>query len=108
MYSKDRRSFMLKVVAGTCALATSRLVVAEEKPKGKLSVDDAYARSMGFVLDTNEVDQKRYPKHTVEQSCASCQLFKGNPGDVEGPCSFFGKRIVPSTGWCRNYKAKTA
>jgi hypothetical protein len=100
---------MLKVVAGTCALAASRLVAAEEKkPKGKLTEEDAYARSMGFKYDTTQVDQKRYPKHTVEQSCSSCQLFKGNPGDPEGPCSFFGHRIVPATGWCRNYKAQNA
>jgi hypothetical protein len=109
MHSTERRSFLLKVVAGTCALAVSRLVVAEEKKaKGKLTEDDAYARSMGFKLDTTQVDQKRYPKHTVEQSCSSCQLFKGNPGDAEGPCSFFGQRIVPANGWCRNYKVKKA
>jgi hypothetical protein len=100
---------MLKVVAGTCALAAGQLMAEEQKEaKGKLTEEDAYARSMGFKLDTTQVDQKRYPRHTVEQQCSKCQLFKGNPGDPEGPCSFFGHRIVPATGWCRNFKEQKA
>lgn len=109
MSTCNRRTFMLKVVAGTCALAASRVIAEEaEKPKGKLTETDAYARSMGFKVDTNQVDKAKYPRHTADQQCNKCQLFKGEPTDAEAPCSFFGNRIVPATGWCRNFKARTA
>jgi hypothetical protein len=105
----DRRTYMLQVVAGTCAAAVGGLALAEDdKPKGKLTEDDPYAKSMGFRLDTNNVDQKRYKKHTPDQQCSKCQLYTGTETDPEAPCSFFGKRIVPATGWCRNFKPKNA
>jgi hypothetical protein len=99
----NRRRFIGQFVVGAIGIATIPLVAAEEK-KEHLTEDDAYAKSMGFVTDTTRANSKRYKKHSVDQSCASCQLYKGEPGSAEGPCSFFGHRIVPSTGWCRNYK----
>ena len=108
----NRREFIVKVVAATCALGAAPLVAEEaeepKKAKGKLSENDAYARSMGFKTDTTKVDQKRWKKHTVDQHCSKCQLFKGEDGAAEGPCSFFGHRIVPATGWCRNFKPRKA
>jgi hypothetical protein len=110
MSSCDRRSFLLKVIAGTSALAVASVVQAEDakKPLLKLAETDAYARSMGFKVDTNLVDKARYPRHSPDQQCNRCQLFKADPSEPEGPCSFFGNRIVPATGWCRNFKARTA
>jgi hypothetical protein len=103
----SRRVFMLQLVAGGSALALGRLSVAEEA-KAVLTEDDAYAKSMGFRLDTTKVDQAKYPKHTPEQKCSECQLFSGEPGEALGPCSFFGKRLVPVDGWCRNFKPQGA
>lgn len=105
----NRRHFLIQVAAGTCAVAVAGLAGAEEaKPKGRLTEDDAYAKSMGFRVDTTQVDQAKYPKHTVEQHCAKCQLYSGKEGEPEGPCSFFGGRLVPVNGWCRNFKPKAA
>lgn len=104
----NRRTFMLQLVAGGSALALSRLSLAEEAKKAVLTEDDAYAKSMGFRLDTTQVDQAKYPKHTVEQKCSECQLYSGEPGEPLGPCSFFGKRLVPVDGWCRNFKPNAA
>jgi hypothetical protein len=102
----NRRRFFFKVAAGATAMLAAPSLLAEGK--GHLTEDDPYAKSMGFVTDTNRADSKRYRKHSVEQSCANCQLYKGEPGSAEGPCSFFGHRIVPSTGWCRNHKPQSA
>ncbi|MCH5372759.1 MAG: high-potential iron-sulfur protein [Planctomycetes bacterium] len=107
MSSTNRRRFLFQVAAGTSALALSRFAVAEEA-KPALTEDDAYAKSMGFRLNTEDVDQAKYPKHTTDQSCSKCQLYSGAEGDELGPCSFFGKRLVPPTGWCRNFKPKGA
>jgi hypothetical protein len=104
----NRRTFINQVVVGTSLLAIGRLGLAEEAQKEALSPDDAYAKAMGFVVDTNNANSEKFPKHTPEQSCKSCQLFSGAEGDDLGPCSFFGGRLVPPTGWCRNYKPKGA
>jgi len=99
----------LQIAAGTCALAVARLGVAEEaKPVEKMTEEDAYGKSMGFRLDTTKVDAAKYPKHAADQHCSKCQLYSGKPEDAEGPCSFFGGRLVPVNGWCRNFKVKAA
>lgn len=102
----NRRTFMLHVVAGASALATALpATAADEIPTEKVTEADPYAKSMGFRLDTNNVDKAKFPRHTIEQHCSECQLYSGKAGDALGPCSFF-KRLVPPTGWCRNFKVR--
>ncbi len=108
----NRRVFMLRVVGvgvgvGS-ALATGQALAADPVSTEKLTETDAYARSMGFKIDTTKVDAKRFTRHTTEQKCSTCQLFSGKDGDEYGPCSFFGGRLVNRNGWCRNFKVKKA
>jgi hypothetical protein len=105
MTASSRRVFMLKVIAGTSAVAAGS-VGAEEKPK--ILETDAYPKSMGFRVDTSTVDKVKFPKHTPDQHCSKCQLFSGKEGQEWGPCSFYGGRLVPVNGWCRNFKVKKA
>ena len=103
MQTRNRRIFILQVVAGASGLAAA---AAQAQQAERVTEDDPYARSMGFKLDTTKVDQKRYPRHdAATQQCSKCQLYSGKPGDQLGPCSFFGDRLVPPAGWCRNFKA---
>ena len=106
MKPTTRRVFMLQIAsAGTALTAAAGPALAAGE---KLTETDGYARSMAFRYDTNQVDKKRYPRHDAKQSCATCQLYDGKPGDEWGPCSFFGGRLVKSTGWCRNFKVRGA
>jgi hypothetical protein len=102
--SSSRRVFFLKILAANVLLGTTaRPAIAAEK----LNPADPYARSMGYRLNTEEVDQVKYPRHTVEQHCQACQLWNG--GDKEfGNCSFFDGAITPKNGWCKNFKVKKA
>ncbi len=102
--SSSRRVFILKVLAvnGLIGAAASPAHAAD-----KLDPADPYARSMGFRLNTEEVDQVKYPRHTSEQHCQVCQLWNGGDKDT-GNCSFFNGAITPKTGWCKNFKAKKA
>jgi hypothetical protein len=100
-----RRVFMLQVIAGTSALLAAQ-ARAEEETTEKVTEADPYARSMGFRVLTQNVDQAKYPRHTIEQHCSVCQLFSGKEGEPLGPCSFYGGRLVPINGWCRNFKAR--
>ena len=103
MHPSTRRTFMLKAASATAALVTPMLGVAEEE---RVTESDPYARSMGFKLDTAQVDKAKYPRHDpATQQCSKCQLYSGKPGDALGPCSFYGGRLVSPNGWCRNFKA---
>ena len=53
---------------------------------------------MGFRLNTEEVDQAKYPRHTNQQHCQACQLWNGADKDF-GNCSFFDQAITPKNGW---------
>ena len=108
-----RRIFVLHAVAGGSALPALSAFAADAPASApvstvKLTEIDPYAKTMGFRLDTNNVDQAKYPRHDTTQHCAKCQLFSGKEGDAVGPCSFYGGRLVPPTGWCRNFKVKKA
>ena len=98
----DRRVFFFKLLsASTVLLAGTQEAGAAEH----LDPTDPYARSMGFRLNTQDVDQAKYPRHTVEQHCQFCQLWNGGDQDF-GNCSFFDGAITPKNGWCKNFKAK--
>jgi hypothetical protein len=100
-----KRVFMLQVVTGVGLLAVGQS--NEAFAADKLVPTDPYPKSMGFKLDTNEVDQVKYPRHTAEQACRFCQLWDGGTADF-GSCSFFDGAITPKTGWCKNFKVKKA
>lgn len=95
----NRRQFFSQVAMGTTALAFAKFAVAQEV--ASLTEDDGYARAMGFRLIAENAD---HPKYQAGQNCSTCQLYSGAEGADLGPCSFFGGRLVPPTGWCRNYK----
>ena len=106
MTCSTRRVFMLHVMAGTTVLTTQAHAQATPSPD-PVKETDAYPKSMGFRLKTENVDQAKFPRHTVAQKCSECQLYSGKPGEPLGTCSFF-KRPVPPEGWCRNFKPKKA
>jgi High potential iron-sulfur protein len=106
MSACDRRTFLLRVVAATSALTVSQVHAADETSDEPVLETDAYPKSMGFRLDTAKVDQAKFPRHDPSQHCSECQLFSGKAGDPTGHCSFYGGRVVPVNGWCRNFKPK--
>ncbi len=107
----NRRVFTLHVIAGSSLLAATGLQAQEKEVKvstEKLTEADPYAKSMGFRINTANADKVKFPRHDVSQKCSECQLFSGKPGEPIGPCSFYGGRLVPVDGWCRNFKVKKA
>ena len=106
MPNNNRRVFMLHTLVGASVIAAARQANASVSTEA-VKESDSYPKSMGFRLNTTDVDKVKYPRHTLEQHCSQCQLFKGNAGEPTGQCSFF-KRVVPVDGWCRNFKQLNA
>lgn len=105
----NRRVFVLQVIAGASATAATLTQAATDESTVKLTEADPYAKSMGFRLDTNQVDQAKYPRHdAATQQCSKCQLYEAKGAEQIGNCSFYGGRLVPSGGWCRNFKVQKA
>jgi High potential iron-sulfur protein len=106
MQTRNRRVFMLHVVAGTTTLVVPAGVLAEAATE-TVKETDAYPKSMGYRFKSADVDKVKFPRHDVSQNCEGCQLYSAKPGDKLGTCSFF-KRLVPPEGWCRNFKPRKA
>jgi len=104
--SNNRRVFILNAIAGASALGVQGTAHAQAATDA-VKETDPYPKSMGFRLNTANVDQAKFPRHTVSQKCSECQLFTGKAGEPTGTCSFF-KRVVPIDGWCRNFKPRKA
>jgi hypothetical protein len=98
-----RRQFVLKLIplAGAAAVLP-RLAAGQDLPA--LTEADPMAKALGFVLDTAKADQAKYPKHTKEQSCASCLHFT-KAGADSAKCDLFNK-MVPKGGWCSGYSKR--
>ena len=106
--TRNRRIFLLHTIGGSAVLAVQGLAQAEEVSTIPVKETDAYPKSMGFRLNTANVDQAKFPRHETTQKCTECQLFSGlKAGETLGTCSFF-KRLVPPDGWCRNFKPRKA
>ena len=106
MEKTTRRSFVMQVAAGSSALVSG--VMAQTAAAPKVDEKDPQAVALGYVQDSTKVDVKKYPKHTPDQKCASCQLFAGKPKDPSGPCPIFANKQVMATGWCSAYVKKAA
>jgi hypothetical protein len=104
MTKSNRRSFMLKVVATGSALAATGVYAQSTGPN--LEESDPQATALGYKQDTTKVDPKKYPKHTISQTCATCQLFQGKPKDATGGCPLFAGKQVAANGWCSAWVKK--
>jgi hypothetical protein len=104
--TNNRRVFLLSAVAGAAGLGTQGTAEAQAATDA-VKETDPYPKSMGFRLNTANVDQAKFPRHVVSQKCSECQLFTSKAGEPTGTCSFF-KRVVPVDGWCRNFKPRKA
>jgi hypothetical protein len=99
----SRRHFVLSVarLAGA-AVILPRPTAAQDLPA--LTETDPMAVALGFRLDTIKADQAKFPKHTNQQSCASCIHFT-KPGADVARCDLFNK-AVPKGGWCSGYSKR--
>jgi high potential iron-sulfur protein len=96
----SRRQFVLQLVPlATAAVILPRTACAEDLPE--LTETDPMAKAVGFNLDTNKVEQDKYPTHTKQQTCGDCAHYM-KAGAPRARCDIFNK-TVPKGGWCAAY-----
>jgi len=97
------RRLVLRSFCGLAALAALPAWTALKK----VSPDDPQAKSLGYVDDTRQVDQKKYPKHTNQQVCSGCQFYQNAQEQNKiAPCTIFNNQGVSAQGWCSAYVMK--
>ncbi len=101
MTFSNRRKFIMQVSAAGSVFAASAAMA-----QAKVDEKDPQAAALGYVSDTTKADLKKYPKHTPDQKCGTCQLYTGKPAEPAGPCPLFGGKLVSSNGWCSAYVKK--
>jgi hypothetical protein len=96
-----RRTFFITVIAGGTALATG-LANAQTK----LDEKDPLAIALGYVADSTKADKSKYPNHSNDKRCSTCQLFSGSPTDASAGCAAFSGKHVAGIGWCSAHSKK--
>ena len=104
MSNPSRRTFVMAVVAGSSALAASRVSAQAAAPV--LSEADPQAVALGYKADNTKVDKAKYPQHAATQMCSGCNFFQGKPADPTGPCQLFAGKQVSGKGWCSAWAKK--
>ncbi len=100
MATCSRRNLFKLAGAGSLALLLpvgSRLGSAFAQEQ--LDPENAQAKALGCVHDTNEVDEGKWASHSADQNCANCQLAQGGDGEWIG-CAIFPGKLVNRNGWC--------
>jgi hypothetical protein len=100
-----RRQFIVRSVAGGCALVATGFPILA-LAAGHVEETDETAAALGYKHDTHAVDPSKYPQHTVAQRCVECSFFQGAPTDAWGGCAMFGRKQVAAEGWCSAFAKK--
>ena len=82
MSNPSRRAFVMTVVAGTSALAASRVSAQAAAPK--LEESDPQAMALGYKADATKVDKAKYPQHAATQLCSGCNFYQGKADRRDG------------------------
>ena len=104
MSNPTRRVFVMAVVAGGGAIATSQASAQTAAPA--LSEADPQAVALGYKADATKIDKAKYPQHAATQVCGGCNFFQGKPTDAMAPCQLFAAKQVASKGWCSAWAKK--
>ncbi len=91
-----RRVFFIRSLSLASALSLVKVATAQ----GTVSETDPQAVALGYRADSTQVDGKKYPNHSVSQSCSGCALFQGARTDASAACAVFANKQVNAKGWC--------
>lgn len=96
----SRRDLLKRWLPGAALVlrAVTRPTASRAAGEALLSPDDAAARKLKYTEDAGTA--KRVP---AGATCASCALYQGAYGSLQGPCQIFPGKQVKATGWCSSW-----
>jgi High potential iron-sulfur protein len=106
MRNPNRRAFVMTVVAGSSALAASRVSAQAAAPA--LTEADPQAVALGYKADASKVDKAKFPQYGAGQQCSGCNFYQGKATDAMAPCQLFAGKQVGAKGWCSAFVKKAA
>jgi hypothetical protein len=101
----NRREFI--AVAGTgslLALTLASTATAADLPP--LELTNPTAKALGYIEDSNKVDNKKYPNHKPDQLCNNCKFMVGDAKAARVGCTLFPGKSVTAKGWCVSWAKK--
>ena len=113
----SRREFLLKGMTLASALplvlaAQTFSRTARAKGPAHVKPSNPQAKSLGFVLDGDKVNVKKWPKRAgadgKNQYCWDCMFYTPSPAmdatkSKFGGCAIFQGDLVPDKGWCNTW-----
>lgn len=102
MSHPTRRVFAIQLVAAAGASLAASHATAQAR---KLTEAEPDAVALGYREETRNVDSKKFPRHSPNQTCTNCTIWKGKGADG-GTCHLFGSRLLSGNGWCSQWVAK--
>ncbi len=111
LHADPSRRLFLGWAAGTAAAVSLGAVLpraARAADLPHLNPADPAAQALGYVENTAQVSQARYPGHKSTQNCSNCSFFQEVAGSAWGPCQLFPGKSVAAQGWCSAYAPKAA
>lgn len=98
----SRRNLLkrLLILAGGAPLAMEVARSARAAATALLSASAPEAKAVQYTEDAKTA------KAAQGNTCASCALYQGPNGSVQGPCQIFPGKEVKAAGWCRSWAAQ--
>ncbi len=100
---ESRRAFLTITAVGLAGVGVGS--VGSANAQAMVVETDPQPAALGYKANTEQVDQKKFPKHTAEQKCLNCQLYQSKAAD-NGACAIFPGKLVAAAGWCSAYVKK--
>ena len=99
----SRRALLKRVAVGAAlAPVAGRLVRPAFAEAPLLAASAPEAQALKYVEDARNAPAGATPG----SSCASCGLYQGASGSLQGPCQLFPGKEVKASGWCSSWIAQ--
>jgi len=108
----SRRAFLATTAVAVSVAAVGlhpRSARAAEAKLPHLSEADPLAKSLGYQINAQDVDRKKFPTYQPGERCGTCRFFMGAPGQKSGyaGCQIFAGYSVAAQGWCASFNARS-
>jgi hypothetical protein len=105
----QKRRIVIKAISAAGVIGATGIPLSLFAAVKKIDPKDPQAVSLGYVDDTKQADNKKYPKHDNSQMCSNCQFYQtAQEENKVAPCMILSNKGVAAGGWCSAWAKKAA